>query len=303
MNFCDTGERMVITQLQHFIEVYNSNSFTQAAENCFITIQGMSMSISRLEHELGCRLFKRTTKGAFPTGMGEYLYPRAKEIIKIVGECEAYFASNSDTRKSVAAMFTLGTIELFAHSTIAKFREMYPGISVYIHNGTDAECENSVINGDVEFALCAGPIDSHRFDATLLYTSKNVLVVNNEHPLARKRTVDIYDLKSIPLSLRTKATKSTKTLFLLCNEAGFDPHVFSYVDDLRLAIYLAEINQSCGVMNLTTAEKISTPNLTIIPFECEEMDWKVYLLKNKKALFQKETRDFESLLLKSDNTR
>ena len=293
---------MEITQLQYFVEVYKCNSFAQAAENCYITAQGMSMSISRLEHELGSKLFKRTTKGVFPTSLGEYLYPKAQEIIRIVNECEAYIAKNSESQqRAVTTMFVAGTVELFAHVAIPKFKEKYPDVPVYIHSGTDSECENSVLNGDVDFALCSGPVDTKIFDAELLFTNSNVLVVNNEHQLARKKTISIGDLRNIPLALRTKSTKSTKTLFILCRKAGFEPRIFSYVDDLRLAIYLAEINQSCGVMNLHTAEKITKPNLCLIPFECEEMDWNIYLIKNKGANFPKETRDFENILVHCTN--
>lgn len=288
---------MEITQLQYFVEVYKCNSFTEAAENCHITAQGLSMSINRLESELGLKLFRRTPKGVFPTNMGEYLYPRAQEVTKIINECEIYFANNSETRRSVTAMFTLGTVELFAHTAIPKFKENHPYVSLYLHNGTDSECESALLDGKVEFALCAGPIDTQKFNATLLFSGKHVLVVNNKHPMASKKVINISELKNVPLSLRTKATKSTKTLISLCNEAGFEPHIFSYVDDLRLAVYLAEINQCCGVMNLTTAEKIATPNLCLIPFECQEMDWNIYLVKNKRAIFTKEARDLENVLL------
>ncbi len=280
---------MEITQLQYFVEVYKCKSFTEAAEKCHITAQGLSMSINRLESELGLKLFRRTPKGVFPTNMGEYLYPRAQEVTKIINECEVYFANNSETRRSVTA--------LFAHIAIPKYKETHPNVSVYLHNATDSECESALLDGKVEFALCAGPIDTSKFNANLIFSSKHVLVVNNTHPMASKEFISISDLKSVPLSLRTKATKSTKTLISLCNEAGFEPNIFSYVDDLRLAVYLAEINQCCGVMNLTTAEKIATPNLCLIPFECREMDWNIYLIKNKRAIFTKEARDLENVLL------
>lgn len=288
---------MEFSQLQYFVEVYNLNSFAQAAEVCFITAQGISMSISRLENELGQKLFKRTTKGVFPTTMGEYLYPKAQEIIRIINECKQHFATDHEVQRSVTAMFVLGTVELFAHPTIQLFKEKYPDVPAYIHNGTDYECEKSVQEEVVDFALSSGPIDTKKFDAVLVFSCKNVLVVNNKHPLARKQTILISDLKNVPLAIRTKETNSTKTLFALCKKEGFEPSIFSYVDDLRLAIYLAEINQSCGIMNSTTAEKITTCNLKLVPFEDEEMDWNIYLIKNKDTVFSKETKDFADLLI------
>jgi len=226
---------MDIRHLRYFIELCKCNSFAQAAENCFITAQGISMSISRLEDELGLKLFKRTPKGVFLTKEGEYLLPRAKQVVEIIGDCEAYFAKGAEGRRIVSLMFALGTVELLAHKPILKYKEKYPDITVHIHDGTDFDCDNAVKNSDVELALCAGPVNTQKYDATLLYTSKNVLVVNENNRLAQKKTVMIEDLKNVPLALRHKSTRSTNTLFSLCEKAGFEPHVLTFTDDPRLA--------------------------------------------------------------------
>lgn len=274
-----------------------TNSFAQAAENCFITAQGISMSISRLEDELGLKLFKRTSKGVFPTKEGEYLLPRAEEIVNIIGDCETYFAQVSAGRKNVSVMFALGTVEKFAENPILIFKEKYPDITVLLHDGTDSDCENAVRNGEAELALCPGPVNSQKFDTTLVYSSKNVLVVNENNPLAKKKSIKISDLKNVPLALRHRTAKSTITLFTLCENEGFEPYVFTYTDDVKLAFYLAGLDQCCGVAGLPLAKKLNVPNLSLIPFESEEMDWKIYLLKKKDAKLSPEAKAFEKTLL------
>ena len=54
---------MEIRQLKYFMEIYKYRSFSRAAEVCFISSQGISMAILRLEEELACKLFERTSKG------------------------------------------------------------------------------------------------------------------------------------------------------------------------------------------------------------------------------------------------
>lgn len=289
---------MEIRQLQYFIETCKCNSFTQAASNRFISAQGISMSISRLEDELGLKLFTRTKKGVFPTKEGEYLLPIAVQVVKSIGDFEAHFAKSSEEKRSLSIMFSLGTVEQFAHISISQFKTQCHDIAVHIRDGTDTDCENAVMNGEVELALCAGPVNTQNFDAILLHESKNVLVVSDKNPLAKKKTISIAELKNIPLAMRSKTTRSTNTLFVLCEKLGFKPNVFTYVDDMRLAFYLAGLDQCCGISPLSLANKLNIPNLHAVPFNCEEMNWNIFLIKKKKTKLSPEARLFEKTLLK-----
>lgn len=72
---------MNIEQLKYIVDIYNTLSFTQTAENFFISHQAVSKSIASLEKEIGEVLFKRTTKGVEFTRCGELIYSFAKDTI------------------------------------------------------------------------------------------------------------------------------------------------------------------------------------------------------------------------------
>ncbi|MEI3101392.1 MAG: LysR family transcriptional regulator [Oscillospiraceae bacterium] len=55
---------MDIKQLEYFVEVCRYMSFTKAAANQYISQQGMSKSIKRLEEELGIALFRRSSSSS-----------------------------------------------------------------------------------------------------------------------------------------------------------------------------------------------------------------------------------------------
>ena len=85
---------MDIKQLDYFIKVCESGSFTAAAKKYFISPQGINMAVIRLEKELGKKLFIREKNSVVMTKDGEYLYKKAQEIISCVNECEAHFQRN-----------------------------------------------------------------------------------------------------------------------------------------------------------------------------------------------------------------
>lgn len=50
---------MLLRQIKYFVAIVDCNSFTEAAEECFISQSAISQQINALESELGVKLTKR----------------------------------------------------------------------------------------------------------------------------------------------------------------------------------------------------------------------------------------------------
>lgn len=57
--------------------VYEERSINKAAHQIFITPQGLSRIIVKLENELQTQLFQRTANGTIPTESGHYFYTQS----------------------------------------------------------------------------------------------------------------------------------------------------------------------------------------------------------------------------------
>lgn len=67
-----------IEQLKYFLEVAQSGSINAVAQHLFISQQGISDALKRMENELGVVLFKRSKMGITLTaGGGRIIYLRA----------------------------------------------------------------------------------------------------------------------------------------------------------------------------------------------------------------------------------
>ena len=53
---------MLLRQIQYFISVVENDSFTEAAEECFISQSAISQQIKVLETELGVQLLTRQNR-------------------------------------------------------------------------------------------------------------------------------------------------------------------------------------------------------------------------------------------------
>ena len=67
--------------LRCFRLVYEEGSINKAAGELFITPQGLSRIIRKLEYEFQAVLFERTSTGTIPTEYGDYLYTHSRELL------------------------------------------------------------------------------------------------------------------------------------------------------------------------------------------------------------------------------
>ena len=75
---------MRVETLDYFLEIVKCGSFTQAAENLYISQQGLSKAIKSLEKELDISLFEKEGKRVVLSSEGEILRSYAKDI---TGKC------------------------------------------------------------------------------------------------------------------------------------------------------------------------------------------------------------------------
>ena len=73
---------MLLRQMKYFLAVADCKSFSEAAEQCFISQSAISQQMKVLEDELGTELIRRSNRRFQLTDIGEYFYSRSKDIVK-----------------------------------------------------------------------------------------------------------------------------------------------------------------------------------------------------------------------------
>ncbi|KZM41621.1 LysR family transcriptional regulator [Marinomonas sp. SBI22] len=114
-----------------FVEVVNSGSFTQAAQNSGHSTSYISKEIHKLESRLGLRLMHRTTRSLSLTPEGEAYYRQCSLIINQAEEAESALSGQQlepkgDLRISCPTSFGLSQMpEIFAD-----FLDRYPLVNL-----------------------------------------------------------------------------------------------------------------------------------------------------------------------------
>lgn len=294
---------MEIRQLKYFVEICKYKNFTRAADACFISTQGISMAILRLEHELDRQLFIRDKQGVTLTPAAEFLLPRAQRILTLNQECEAYFATGATHQSVLPVAFAPGSIEEFAGKLIRAFGEEHPELQIEVMECCDADCEKAVASGEAEVGFSCGPIVSGQLESTLLAVSPHALIVHKDHPLARRESITAKEIQGLPLVMLRDTTRTCSVIRSGCQMEGFEPVVDTFVDNILTVYDLPQVRNVAGVSTMALAARLDRPELRAIPFADPVFQWSVHLIRRKGAVLSPAAKLFEQAVLEARKKR
>lgn len=185
---------MELYSLQVFFTVATEKSFSRAAEKLLRTQPAISLSLQRLEQELGERLIDRSGKDLILTDAGRTVLEYARRFQSLRQELDNSLA---ELRDNSAGRLTIGANEsstLYLLHHIERYRELYPKVKVQIRRSLSSKVPNELLDGNLELGVISyDPADS-RLQSQVIYTDALAFVVSPKHHLAHRKTVSIAEL-------------------------------------------------------------------------------------------------------------
>lgn len=138
--------------LRAFLSIYESGSFSHAAERLGRTQSTISQQIKKLEALLGKDIFLRSNRSVSLTTEGELLLPYARKIISMNDE-----AFGRISRPNICGIVRLGTPEAFAanHLTdvLLQFSKSHPSVGLEVHCGLSKHLLEDFEKGNFDIIL------------------------------------------------------------------------------------------------------------------------------------------------------
>lgn len=272
---------MNIQQLKYFVEVSKCKSFSKAAKSLYISQQGISMAIMRLESEFSAKLFIRTSKGLMLTADGEYLLGCAETILAEFEKCEDYFHKKPPIEAMLNIAGVQGVISEFLSDYIVDFQDNHQQYKLFLREYTDRACDTIVENGEAELGVGLEPMDTKKFDVVKLFSKRLVLLVHTSHPLAGLKSIPTELLHGLPIAMVDEKAKSADLFLDICKKQGVVPKVYCRVGEVVAVHRLVSRNKCAGLSVETVAAELNTPDTVAIPFEDPSLLWMVVLFKKK----------------------
>lgn len=184
---------MDIRQMRYFMEICRLGSVSRAAESLFVSQQGLSSSIRRLEQELDCALFYRKGNSLVLTENGQFFLDNSVEIVNAFDKLQNHFRNlGTEENAKVSVLCVYSVISKGPHMLQQALLDGVEGLNVSIGECYTTECPELLDNNAYNFAICYEQDWAARYDTHFLFRVEHCFMVHRTHPLA------VYD--SISLS-------------------------------------------------------------------------------------------------------
>lgn len=186
---------MTITQLKYVLAIAEYKNFTLASKHCYVTQPTLSMQIQKLEDELDVQLFNRKKKPIQLTAIGKKIVQQARVIVDesnrlqdIVDQQKGYIGGD----------FKLGIIPTIMPTLLPMFLSVfikkYPKVKLSIEELTTAEIIRKLLDGHLDAAIAATPLENKWLREKVLYYEPFVGFVPDNHALSDKINLNPDDL-------------------------------------------------------------------------------------------------------------
>lgn len=215
---------MDIKQLYYFTAVAQAGSYSKAAESLAVSQPTLSVTVKKLEEELGVRLFYAFNRGQHLTDEGLRLWTKAKQILDLYQET---LDDMKTTNKNSSGKFTLGLSPLFGAcffgDLIPNFSMEYPNIEIEMIEDGAYRIDQRIERGEVDIAVTLNSKRLSSFAYCHFSTQRNVALLHKSHPLAKEPSVTVSQLRDDSFAIFNQDFILHEQIVDACHAAGFRP--------------------------------------------------------------------------------
>jgi DNA-binding transcriptional LysR family regulator len=235
---------MDLRRIRHFVVLAQTGSFRRAAERLHIAQPPLSVSIQKLEADLGVRLFDRGPAGVTLTPAGQAVLQDARRMLF----CEQQvYATARDVSAGTGGALRIGFVGTTTYGLLQRllpvFRALYPAVELQLSEAPSVRIVEQLDDGSLDLGLVRTPLMvSTR--ATLLALERDdlVLALPKGHTLSRREMIELRDLADEAFLMYAEgvATSLRSLVMQACQKAGFVPRITQEATQVQTLLALVE---------------------------------------------------------------
>ena len=216
---------MELLQLRYFFESAQNENFTKTAKKYMVPTSSVSASVRRLETELGCKLFDRSSTRIILNNNGKRL---RQSLYSVFAELDGAFedlsvpdADNREIKILVRAMRSAIT------DYIIEYSKKYSHIAfqtVFDFGETELEKYDIIIDEKRD--------NLPDYESFELF-NMNIRMKVSSNSLLLKEKLRLKQLQDRPFVSMGENSNMQRILNNACKRAGFMPHIVAQINDIR----------------------------------------------------------------------
>ena len=225
----------MLKQIKYFQAVVRCNSFSEAAEECYISQSAISQQVQALERELGVQLLKRENRRFSLTPAGEHFY---RQSLILTAEYERLCRETVQIGRGNSSALRIGYLKGYGgmefQKAVAEFTAKHPNIPIDMKSGNHEELYDLLRRDQVDIVLNdQRRAFSDEYVNAILTAIECHVEISARSPIAAMGYVNANDLRHIPCIL--VASKEQQE-----NEQAYYQEIYGVISPFLFAESLEE---------------------------------------------------------------
>lgn len=291
---------MEIKQIQTFVTIVEWGSFSEAANQLYLSQPTVSLHIKQLEQELGIELISRTTKSHELTVQGQEFYKYAKSFLGMAQNIETTFSHRNSHRVTIGASSIAATYILPA--ALAKYWKANSQKQIKLVQDDTINIINNIVLGSLNIGLVGSKSMNNNLIFEKVYTDRLVIVTPNnaEFQVLKEEGVQPEKLLNYPYISREEGSGTLKEAALLLRSNNIDPQKFNKIIEINNNETIKQfIHLGLGITvmsELAIQEELSQNKVLAFPFDDEHSARDFYLVYRKNSHLPDASRELIAFL-------
>jgi LysR family transcriptional regulator, hydrogen peroxide-inducible genes activator len=210
-----------LKDLRYLVAVADTRHFGRAAARCFVSQPTLSTQLKKLEDYLGVQLIERQPKRVALTAAGEAIVARARRILEASDEVVTLARAHRDPLAGVLRIAMLPTIGPYVLPRVARdITKALPRLDLRLYEYPTAAMLTRLRAGEIDLGILALPVDLDGLEARALYDEPFMVAVPATHPLAKRDSIRVQDLRDETLLLLEDGHCLRDQALEVCGQVG-----------------------------------------------------------------------------------
>ncbi|WP_326090613.1 LysR family transcriptional regulator [Paenibacillus dokdonensis] len=258
--------RLEIRQLHYFMAVCEEMHFTKAAEKIGVSQPTLSQQIRALEDELHMPLFDRIGKKIALTEAGMLLLNNATTIMDTLQNVKDSIA---DLRHLHGGKIRVGImpsdLDYRITQLVIDFHHEFPKVKLMVISSIDIL--QQVLDSEVDIGIGVNVQPHDRLVTIPLCKEEYVLTVSKKHPLANRTSIDLKELKDLPVIMYPEGYLGRDLVEETVRQEGFQLHSILETSSATSILNLVKADIGATVQPNLLIRQINDPDLHMIRFQ------------------------------------
>ncbi|MFV0263695.1 MAG: LysR family transcriptional regulator [Kluyvera sp.] len=269
---------MDIRTLRYFVEVVRQQSFTRAAEKLYVTQPTISKMLKNLEDELNCTLLIRDGRKLLMTDTGQVVFERGLAILDEFRQLEAELSDINHLNKGVLRLGIPPMVGMLMAGPIGLFRQRYPGVELKISEFGGLTVQQAVMNGELDLAMTALPVEEESALTTLpLFSHPLCVLVPRSGEWLEQTSVSPTQLAAHPLLIYNEDFALSRQLMQLFARHDVKPRIAVRSGQWDFLAAMVQAGVGVAILPEPICRKLDEKTLRWLPLE-SELRWQLGMI-------------------------